>query len=165
MQIRCAWCKNTFEDKEITHEVSSLDEETSHGICLDCILDIDIFEMYDLSNISEELVHACLQGEFVLDNEGIVSCFSTSILDHVDIIHQKIIGKNLITEISPFKQIKQISKKIDELKADKHTRQDTQTYIIKHHSFYAFISIEIIYDAKSKNSILIARKLSEKTRP
>ncbi len=161
MKIHCAWCDQYFDDHTIDqgHQIS---EDDSHGICLDCIINLRLFDVYDLSDIPNDIIKACIEGEFVVDKNHIVTRYSTKVTGLEELIQEKIIGKNILTEIAPLREITGLPTLIDKLTNGNQTRQDTLTVLVKNSTNFAFVSIDILYDGISKGFIILTKKLKEK---
>ena len=159
MKIRCAWCKRRYNEVEISEEIKPIEGLVSHGICIDCVVKFDIFELVDTSEVDSDLVRACIHGEFIVDGDGFVKGYGTQNLQLDGTIHQKIIGKHLLNDIKPFKDMRSFSEKFIDLKANGQTRGDTVSVLVRHNSSLTFLSLEIMHFAASDISVVLARKI------
>jgi hypothetical protein len=91
-----------------------------------------------------------------------VKGYGTQNLDLDGTIHQEIIGKHLLTDIKPFKNMRSFSEKFIDLKTSGQTRGDTVSVVMKHNSSMTFLSLEIMYFADSDISVILARRISSK---
>jgi hypothetical protein len=162
LKIRCAWCKRNYDELEISEEIEPVEGIVSHGICIDCVVELDIFELVDTSEVDSHMVKACIHGEFVVDRSGLVKGYGTQNLDLDGTIHQEIIGKHLLNEIKPFKDMRSFSEKFIDLKTSGQTRGDTVSVLMKHNSSMTFLSLEIMHFADSDISVILARRISSK---
>ncbi|MCY3413168.1 MAG: hypothetical protein INQ03_16130 [Candidatus Heimdallarchaeota archaeon] len=149
----CAWCNKEMNLKPIVHEGN-----VSHSICIDCIIELEIFEIIE---VTEDFFNEIPFGETVINKQNEVSSFTTTMEFVPEKIIYDYIGKNYFDYVIPQIKNKDIMNKLGGLKRRNSNGIRTFHFILKRNGLPTLIELELSHFINSGETVIKLEILSD----
>ncbi|MCA8950019.1 MAG: PAS domain-containing protein [Planctomycetes bacterium] len=149
-RVVCAWCNLTIRPGD------SGDDDSSHGICFDCVKALGLFPTEDVRRLTAEELDRLPIGVIELDRDGVVRRYNEAEARAAGLSKDQVVGHHFFDEVAPCTTVREFQGRFEEMRRSPNSCREELDFVFHFATGDRYAHLVFLWDPEAGRLMILA---------